>query len=192
MTGWSGDGAPGNGTLREFSTGAVVQHFTKSLDRVEGQDFRLPTDFELDALQAFMLSLGGQGSMDLQTLRLKDAAAERGRLLFITEDSEFGTKRAARCNACHTNAGALTVAGINQNLDTGVEGVVTNVDLQASTVTVDSDGVVDTIRITSDTEFKGSIAASIVNILVGYVAQGEFFTSVGEAVWIEAELPPGL
>ncbi|GAG55324.1 unnamed protein product, partial [marine sediment metagenome] len=129
MTGWSGDGAPGSGTLREFSTGAVVQHYTKSLDRVEGQDFRLPTEAELVALEAFMLTLGGPASIDLQTLRLTDTSAERGRVLFITEDSENGTKLAAKCNACHTNAGALTVAGINQNFDTGVENAVHAADL---------------------------------------------------------------
>lgn len=121
MTGWSGDGAPGLGTLRDFSTGAVVQHFTRTLDRVEGTDFRLPTDTELDALEAFMLSLGVPATLDLQTLRLTNTAAETGRVLFITEDSENGSKRAAKCNACHRNAGALTIAGINQNFDTGVE-----------------------------------------------------------------------
>ncbi len=129
MTGWSGDGAPGSGTLRDFSTGAVVQHFTRSLDRVEGQDFRLPTESELDAMEAYMLSLSEPASMDLQTLRLTDTSAERGRVLFITEDSENGTKRAAKCNACHTNAGALTIAGINENFDTGVEDAVHAADM---------------------------------------------------------------
>ena len=33
-TGWSGDGAPGDGSLRSFATGAVIQHFTKTLGRV--------------------------------------------------------------------------------------------------------------------------------------------------------------
>jgi cytochrome c peroxidase len=124
MTGWSGDGAPGSGTLRDFSTGAVVQHFTRTLDRVEGADFRLPTDAELDALEAFMLSLGVPATLDLQALRLTNPAAETGRVLFITEDSENGSQRAAKCNACHRNAGALTVAGINQNFNTGVEDAV--------------------------------------------------------------------
>lgn len=36
-TGWSADGAPGNGTLRDFATGAVVQRFTRSLERVPGR-----------------------------------------------------------------------------------------------------------------------------------------------------------
>ncbi len=59
-TGWAGDGAPGDGSLRSFATGAVIQHFTKSLKRVPGVHFRLPTDEELDALEAFQLSLGLQ------------------------------------------------------------------------------------------------------------------------------------
>ena len=35
-TGWSGDGAPGDRSLRAFAVGAVIQHFTKRLDRVAG------------------------------------------------------------------------------------------------------------------------------------------------------------
>ena len=61
MTGWSGDGAPGNGTLREFAIGAVTQHFTKTLDRVADEDFRLPTDTELGchrSLYAFAWASG--------------------------------------------------------------------------------------------------------------------------------------
>src|SRR5439155_477442 len=57
MTGWSGDGAPGTGSLREFAIGAVTQHFTKSLNRVQGTDFRLPQQRERAALEAFQLSL---------------------------------------------------------------------------------------------------------------------------------------
>ncbi|MFQ5655839.1 MAG: hypothetical protein ACE5GW_14060, partial [Planctomycetota bacterium] len=38
-TGWSGDGAPGGGTLREFALGAVRQHFTRSLGRKPDIDF---------------------------------------------------------------------------------------------------------------------------------------------------------
>ena len=56
--GWGGDGSPGDGSLRNFAVGAVVQHFPRSLDRVEGRDFRLPTAAELDAIEAFMLSIG--------------------------------------------------------------------------------------------------------------------------------------
>ena len=42
--GWSGDGAPGDGTLRSFAIGAVTQHFTKTLKRRVNVDFRLPTN----------------------------------------------------------------------------------------------------------------------------------------------------
>ena len=129
MTGWSGDGAPGGGTLRDFATGAVIQHFTKSLDRVEGVDFRLPTADELDALEAFMLSLGRQEDPDLTTLRFSDPNAERGRLLFLAEDSENRTVQAAKCNICHHNGGALTIAGENGNFITGVENMAHPADL---------------------------------------------------------------
>jgi cytochrome c peroxidase len=131
MTGWSGDGAPGDGTLRDFATGAVIQHFTKSLDRVEDVDFRLPTDAELDAMEAFMLTLGDAPLLDLNVLRLNDPSAEAGRILFVTEDSENGAKRAAKCNACHVNAGALTIAGINENFNTGIENAPHAADLLA-------------------------------------------------------------
>jgi hypothetical protein len=46
--------------LRDFTIGAVKQHFPRTLARSSGganPDFRLPTDDELSALEAFMLSL---------------------------------------------------------------------------------------------------------------------------------------
>lgn len=129
MTGWSGDGAPGAGRLRDFATGAVTQHFPKSLDRIEGVDFRLPTESELDALEAFQLSLGRDREIDLTQLTFNDRDAERGRVMFLTEDSENNTVAAAKCNACHRNAGANTVAGINGLFDTGVEEMAHEADL---------------------------------------------------------------
>lgn len=116
-TGWSGDGAPGDGSLRSFSTGAVIQHFTKSLNRVAGVDFRLPTEDELDALEAFMLSLGRQQNLSLP-LPLKGELAKRGQEIFL--DNSLG-----KCNICHNNAGANAVLGGtnvgNANFNTGVE-----------------------------------------------------------------------
>ena len=76
-TGWSGDGAPGDGSLRSFAVGAVIQHFTKTTDRIASVDFRLPTDDELDALEAFQLSLGRQLELELP-LGLKGIVASRG------------------------------------------------------------------------------------------------------------------
>ncbi len=116
-TGWSGDGAPGDGSLRSFATGAVIQHFTKTLNRVAGVDFRLPTDAELDALEAFQLSLGRQQDLALP-LALKGTVAKRGQAIFL--DNSLG-----KCNLCHQNAGANANFGGgslgNANFDTGVE-----------------------------------------------------------------------
>ncbi len=116
-TGWSGDGAPGDGSLRSFATGAVIQHFTKTLNRVPGVDFRLPTDAELDALEAFQLSLGRQSDLQLP-LPLKGSLAKRGQEIFL--DNSVG-----KCNICHNNAGANARLGQanlgNANFNTGVE-----------------------------------------------------------------------
>lgn len=101
-TGWGGDGAPGDGTLLAFSDGAIVQHATKRLERVEGEDFRLPTDAERRDLERFMLSLGRQSDIDLEQVQLSDPGAERGRVSFL-----FGAGR--DCHACHDNAGANAV-----------------------------------------------------------------------------------
>jgi len=118
-TGWSGDGAPGDGSLRSFATGAVIQHFPKTTARIPGIDFRLPNDEELDALEAFQLSLGRQNELALP-LALKGVVASRGQEIFL--DNTLG-----KCNACHFNAGANGDPNIfgadagNLNFDTGVE-----------------------------------------------------------------------
>jgi len=115
-TGWSGDGSP-DGTLRSFATGAVIQHFTKTLSRVPDVDFRLPTEAELDALEAFMLSLGRQEDVTLP-LPLKGIVPKRGQEIFL--DNSLG-----KCNLCHVNAGATANLGGanlgNINFNTGVE-----------------------------------------------------------------------
>ncbi|HSG81728.1 MAG TPA: hypothetical protein VLC48_05725, partial [Gemmatimonadota bacterium] len=118
-TGWSGDGAPGDGSLRAFSTGAVIQHFTLTTNRIPGVDFRLPTDQELDDLLAFMLSLGRQEDLVLP-LPLKDVRAVRGQEIF--NDVNGG-----KCFGCHVNAGANASPAVfgegagNLNFSTGVE-----------------------------------------------------------------------
>ena len=116
-TGWSGDGAPGDGSLRSFATGAVIQHFPKTLNRIPGVDFRLPTEEELDALEAFQLSLGRQQDLTLP-LPLKGTVEKRGQEIFM--DDTLG-----KCNLCHVNAGAMSIISGqnlgNANFDTGVE-----------------------------------------------------------------------
>ncbi len=76
-TGWSGDGSPGDGSLRSFAVGAIIQHFPKTLNRVPGVDFRLPSEQELEALEAFMLSLGRAQDPSLP-LPLKGTVTQRG------------------------------------------------------------------------------------------------------------------
>jgi len=121
-TGWSGDGAPGNGTLREFAIGAVTQHFTRKLERRAGIDFRLPSDDELDAMEAFQLFTGRDADPDLTQLKLRSPLAASGQAVFLRADTEGGTLAAGKCNLCHANAGAnLAGTTANFNFDTGVE-----------------------------------------------------------------------
>jgi cytochrome c peroxidase len=117
MTGWSGDGAPGTGSLRDFATGAVTQHFTKRLNRVVGRDFKLPKEPQLDAMEAFQLSLGRSEDLILANINFTDGSANDGKDLFINGNGG-GT-----CNFCHTNAGAnaATLGNQNRNFNTNVE-----------------------------------------------------------------------
>jgi cytochrome c peroxidase len=111
-TGWSGDGAPGAGGLRDFQQGAITQHYPKTLRRVVGQDFRLAEPGELDRMDRFMRRVGRTNELDLGTVVMADRGAEIGRSRFL----------AVGCNACHTNAGAnAAFAGGNFNFNTGVE-----------------------------------------------------------------------
>lgn len=112
-TGWSGDGSPGTGSLREFLTGAIIQHYPSDLAREPGVAFRLPTDQELDLTLAFQLSLGRLNELDLQQVNLADADANDGRAAYL--DPARG-----RCNFCHANGGANSeLTGRNANFDTG-------------------------------------------------------------------------
>jgi hypothetical protein len=118
-TGWSGDGAPGDRTLRSFAVGAVIQHFTKTLERKSGTDFREPNDQELDALEAFQKSLGRQEELELP-LPLKSLVAAKGQEIFNSPDQ-------GKCFRCHFNAGANVPPSPdssrqgNFNFNTGVE-----------------------------------------------------------------------
>lgn len=123
QTGWSGDGAPNQGRLKDFLIGAIIQHYPKSLDRDEGFDFRLPTEEELTAMEAFLLSIGRQQDINLSTLNLKGERAREGLRLFVREDTNNGTLPAGKCNLCHLNAGATPAIspGVNQNFNIGSE-----------------------------------------------------------------------
>jgi len=123
-TGWSGDGAPGGGTLREFANGAIRQHFTRTLERRPGADFRFATEEELDAIEAFMLTLGRDEDPDeLEEVLFRSELVARGRDIFETDDAKGGTVAAGKCDVCHAEAGASasSAPGVNLNFDTGVE-----------------------------------------------------------------------
>lgn len=119
--GWGGD-AGFAGTLNSFPTGATIQHFTKTLARNIPEDFRLPTQTELDKMEVFMLELGRTQDLDLQAVSLADADAETGRRIFLNDGSDL-TVAAGKCNVCHHNAGANHVDGGNRNFDVGIEEV---------------------------------------------------------------------
>jgi hypothetical protein len=137
MTGWSGDGAPAPGALRNFATGAVIQHFPRTLNRVPGEDFILPTDSELDALEAFLLSLGRQADPNLGStlapgLVLTDPSAQNGLVVFRDGNNPTNrpNKAGGKCQTCHVNAGASSLLAapnsngvvlINRNFNIGAE-----------------------------------------------------------------------
>jgi len=143
MTGWSGDGAPTPGGIRNFATGAVIQHFPKTLNRVIGVDFILPTDKELNAMEAFQLSLGRQpdpttgqvdpkipdGNPATNELVLSDLSATQGCVIIQNGNLPTSGKN-GRCAACHNNAGALNSPNNqNRNFLTGVEDLIEDPDV---------------------------------------------------------------
>lgn len=118
-TGWGGDGAPGDGSLRSFLDGAINQHYPKDLSRTPGSSFRFATNQEKDQLLAFQLALGRTSELNLNQVTLNDAGAAIGKAAFM--DPLVG-----RCNECHKNAGANeAVSNKNRNFDTGTIGAPT-------------------------------------------------------------------
>jgi cytochrome c peroxidase len=102
--------------LRVFTTGAVMQHFPKTLARQEGTDFRLPTEDELIAMEAFMNSVSLPANRDFALENFVTTAQQRrGSDLF------FGT---AKCFNCHNGAvlanAVAALGGGNRNFNTGV------------------------------------------------------------------------
>jgi mono/diheme cytochrome c family protein len=127
-TGWSADGAPGDGSLRSFAIGAVVQHFPKTLNRIAGQDFRLRTPAELDAMEAFQLSFGRQTDLNLAAMHFGTSGpndnVNKGKGLFTDGVDGVGGS-APTCSGCHRNAGATDFTGFNGKVQTNVAMLVT-------------------------------------------------------------------
>jgi hypothetical protein len=121
-TGWGGDGAPSTGTngsnvtmtgrLADFTMGAINQHFTRSLNRVPGTDFRKATEAEGQAVATFMRQLGRLNEISINSVAFSDPGAEAGRQRFIS----------IGCDQCHGNAGAnVGSPPANSNINTNVE-----------------------------------------------------------------------
>ena len=119
-------------TLRAFSLAAVKTHFTRSLNRKPGVDFRCPTSAELDALAAFQEYLGRRIELALKqgvptdaddatntqtnfaagtqidpsqpVITFNDTTAETGKAIFLNGNAD--------CNLCHFNAGANDATGL--------------------------------------------------------------------------------
>lgn len=120
--GWSADGSVGDGSLRMFTIGAVKQHMPKTMNRQPGVDFRMPTDDELDALEAYMLSLGRTEDPDLDSMNFSSPLVQKGRELFHSKQPGTG-----QCKGCHFNGGANSSTSLqNGNRDTGVDNMPDN------------------------------------------------------------------
>jgi cytochrome c peroxidase len=119
--GWGGDGAPGRGELNEIGFGAIIQHFTKTLTRNPGVDFRIPAQDELDALEAFMLFSGRQRRPNVSSITFREAKATTGKQDF------FGN---GLCTQCHrTMTGAIGAGLTDSSANTGVDQRVTDLPL---------------------------------------------------------------
>jgi cytochrome c peroxidase len=106
--------------LQTFATGAVTQHFPRTLARNSGgsdPDFRLPTSDELAAMEAFMRAQEFPAGTDPNKFDLNrfviTAAQQRGRAAF------FGL---AKCSFCHSG----TVFTDSALFNTGVVNQVIN------------------------------------------------------------------
>jgi cytochrome c peroxidase len=133
MTGWSGDGAPADGSIKNFALGAVTQHATAGMPRrgcstdefdrnPNPCDFRIPTDAELDAMAAFQLFLGRQSEINLAAMNFADpfgTASNDDNDINKGRDLFNGVEGRRACSGCHHNAGANDAQGNGRNFATG-------------------------------------------------------------------------
>jgi hypothetical protein len=122
--------------LGAFDIGAVRTHFTRSLNRIPGADFRCPTPDELDAMATFLKYLGRQFELALcsnsapsaictgaQFSATQFATGRNGTqtpfsssvITFNDDTAETGKAifldSRASCNLCHFNGGAQSTEG---------------------------------------------------------------------------------
>ncbi|HEX2123619.1 MAG TPA: IPT/TIG domain-containing protein [Thermoanaerobaculia bacterium] len=120
----------GASTLGEFAAGAVKQHFPRTINRVDGVDFRLPTQAEKDAMDAFQQTSNVPADEDFSLDRFATTAAQiAGRAAF------FGST--AKCSKCHSGTvladtdGSIPGKPGNANFNTGVDALAINFAIDA-------------------------------------------------------------
>jgi len=114
----------GAATLGDFATGAVRQHFPRTINRVNAVDFRLPTAAETAALDAFQQTRNVPADENFDLNRFATTAAQiAGRALF------FGS---TKCSKCHSGTvlaatdGTISGKTGNANFNTGVDALPIN------------------------------------------------------------------
>jgi len=114
----------GANTLGDFATGAVKQHFPRTINRVNAVDFRLPTAAETAALDAFQQTRNVPADENFDLSRFATTTAQiAGRAAF------FGS---AKCSKCHSGTVLATTDGSisgktgNANFNTGVDALPIN------------------------------------------------------------------
>jgi hypothetical protein len=186
--GWSGDGSPGRGTIHEFAFGAIMQHFTKSLARRPGVDFRIPTEEELDALEAFQLFTGRQKPTDFSIfdgIVPTDPHASNGSNLFFS----------VGCNSCHTDLSGFVDAA-NLNFNTGVANLTPDLPLDdgfSGTGTGDGSFNLPPLAEAADTPplFHNNAAATIEDAVAFYFTPTFEASPSGGGFFISFQLDAG-
>ena len=121
MTGWSGDGSPGTGSLREFAIGAVTQHFTRHWRASPAATSGCRPSINSMRWKPFSSRSAAPQISICPRSRSWTRTSRPGRTLFVngTGDPTAG----GTCGFCHVNGGALSINGQNRNFHTNVEGV---------------------------------------------------------------------
>jgi hypothetical protein len=114
----------GAATLGDFATGAVKQHFPRTINRVSDVDFRLPTAAETAALDAFQQTRNVPADENFDLNRFATTSAQiAGRATF------FGS---AKCSKCHSGTvlantdGSISGKSGNADFNTGVDAMPIN------------------------------------------------------------------
>ena len=110
-----GDGAPGPGRLADFTNGAINQHFTRSLNRVAGTDFRVATEDEGQRRRALHARARPQ---ERDRPRRRSASATRAPMPAASASSRWAAT-AATTTPAPTPAAAHS--DVNRNFNTNVE-----------------------------------------------------------------------